>query len=58
MRAISRYQLAPLLIMAAILGTGLSAHLSASAAPHSAVTVAGPYCPAGTNWDDILKACV
>lgn len=58
MRAITRSRLAPLFIAAAILTTGLSANLAVgAAAPHPA-TAAFPYCPAGTNWDDIQRACV
>lgn len=58
MRAITRSRLAPLFIAAAILTTGLSAHLAVGATAHHPATEAGPYCPAGTNWDDILQACV
>lgn len=60
MRAITRSRLAPLFIAAAILATGLSADMAASATTHhQAATVAAPSsCPAGTNWDDKLQECV
>lgn len=58
MRAITRSRLAPLFIAAAILTTGLSAHLAAGATTHRTATEAGPSCPAGTNWDDTLQRCV
>jgi len=57
MRAITRSRLAPLLVAAAILTTGLSASLAAATTHHTA-TEATPPCPAGTNWDDHLQACV
>jgi hypothetical protein len=59
MRAITRSRLAPLFIAAAILTAGMSAQLAiAGTTPHHTATEAGPYCPAGTNWDDILQQCV
>lgn len=60
MRAITRSRLALLLIAAAVVTTGLSANLAAAgAASHRVATEAGPpYCPNGTNWDDILQKCV
>lgn len=58
MRAITRSRLAPLLVAAAILTTGLSASLAADATTHHTATEATPICPAGTNWDDHLQACV
>ena len=44
---------------AAILAAGPAAH-HAAAPDHQArpVVAAGPYCPAGTNWNDILHACI
>jgi hypothetical protein len=59
MRAITRSRLAPLILAAAVLTTGLSAHLAMAGptTPRTA-TEAGPYCPGGTNWDDILQRCV
>ncbi len=58
MRAITRSRLASIVIAAAVITTGLSAHLAATDLPHRTATEAGPYCPAGTNWDDILQRCV
>ena len=60
MRAITRSRIAPLLLAGAILTTGLSAaHLAMTGtATHRTGTEAGPYCPNGTNWDDILGRCV
>jgi hypothetical protein len=58
MRAIRRYSLVPLAVVAAILGASLSAHFSVTAPAHRVVTVAGPQCPGGTNWDDALQSCV
>jgi len=60
MRAITRSRLAPLFVAAAILTTGLSAHLAlaGTTTPHRTATEAGPICPNGTNWDDILQMCV
>ncbi|HET9898777.1 MAG TPA: hypothetical protein VFQ44_27970 [Streptosporangiaceae bacterium] len=58
MRAITRSRLAPFFIAAALVSTGLSAHLATGATQHRAATEAGPWCPAGTNWDDILQACI
>jgi uncharacterized membrane protein len=58
MRARSRYRLAPLVVAAAILSAVLPTHVGASAAVHRTVTLAGPYCPAGTNWDDAIQTCI
>ena len=58
MRAIARTRLAPLAFAAAILVTGLAAHAHVGASAHRTVTEAGPYCPGGTNWDDILQRCI
>jgi len=58
MHAPSRYRLAPLVAAAAILSAVLSAQVSAGAAVHHTVTLAGPYCAAGTNWDDAIHACI
>lgn len=58
MRAIARTRLAPLAFAAAILVTGLAAQAHVAAASHRTATEAGPYCPAGTNWDDILQRCI
>lgn len=58
MRAITRSRLAPLLIAAAILTTGLSADLAVGATTHHTATEATPICPSGTNWDDTLQQCV
>lgn len=59
MRAITRSRLAPLFVAAAILTTGLSAHLAAGPTAHHPTTVAASLgCPAGTNWDDVLQKCV
>lgn len=60
MRAITRSRLTPVLLAAAFLTTGLSAHLMSASAvtAHRAGVEAGPICPAGTNWDDILLRCV
>jgi hypothetical protein len=57
MRVIRRLCLAPLaLAAAAAIATG-PAHLG-GAASHPAHALAGPLCPAGSNWDNILKRCV
>lgn len=58
MRALRRSVLAFLFIAAASLSAGASAHLGAAPAAHRTVALAGPICPNGTNWDDILHACV
>lgn len=59
MRAITRSRIAPLILAGAILTTGLSAHLAmAGTTSHRTGTEAGPYCPNGTNWDDVLQRCV
>jgi hypothetical protein len=62
MRAITRSLITPLILAGAVLTTGLAAHQAmAGAASGTSVrtaTEAGPYCPLGTNWDDILQRCV
>jgi hypothetical protein len=58
MRAIGRYLLAPLFIAAVFGSAGVSAHTGAVSTAHSRVQLADPICPAGTNWDDVLQACV
>jgi|HubBroStandDraft_5_1064220.scaffolds.fasta_scaffold427454_2 hypothetical protein len=57
MPALSRRLLAPMLIAAAI---AAGAHAYSMAAPKAQghQLMAGPICPAGTNWDDGIKACV
>lgn len=56
MRALSRNFLAPLIMAAAVLTAG-PAYLAASGpVAHSAAMSKG--CPAGTNWDTVLQACV
>jgi hypothetical protein len=59
MRALWRHCLAPLILTAAVLFTGGPAHFAAVAATHpSGAAIAVPICPAGTNWDDAVRACV
>lgn len=56
MRALTRHFVAPLIIAAAV-ATGAHLHqLTLPAAPPHPV-LAGPTCPAGTNWDDGIQAC-
>lgn len=57
MRAITRIVLAPAAIAAAVLVTAPVAHFAAQAPVHSRTTLAGPICPQGTNWDDVLGIC-
>ncbi len=57
MRAIRRQILTPVIVAAAIFSAGSAVHLM-TAQPAHASSVAGPICPAGTNWDDLLHACV
>jgi hypothetical protein len=59
MRALQRNLLVPLFAAAAIVAGGAATHVMTSApATHARTAIAGPICPAGTNWDDILQACV
>ena len=63
MRAITRSLITPLILAGAVLTTGLAAHQAlASAASgtsyRTATEACPPYCPLGTNWDDILQRCV
>jgi len=62
MRALKRHVLVPVFVAAAIVSGGAAAHLATtpatSPAAHSVRTIAGPICPAGTNWDDALQMCV
>ena len=58
MRALRRYLLVPLFIAAALAAGGVSAHQALTPATHAVTSVADPICPAGTNWDDALQACV
>jgi hypothetical protein len=56
MRALWRHRLAPLVVAAAFLSAGMSAHLAAAAPAHPSAAVFRD-CPAGTNWDHIAQTC-
>ena len=61
MRALWRNCLAPLVVAIAVLFAGAPAHLAAVAPaqqPSGAITLAYHFCPEGTNWDNVLQACV
>jgi hypothetical protein len=59
MRALPRYFVAPLVLVAAALFVGAPTHFAAASVAHPGVHKVLPGdCPAGTNWDDILQACV
>ncbi|HEY7144273.1 MAG TPA: hypothetical protein VH637_08500 [Streptosporangiaceae bacterium] len=58
MRALCRYCLTPVLLTAAVLAAGGSAPASATTAHQASSAVASQTCPFGTNWDDVLHACV
>jgi hypothetical protein len=59
MRAIGRLCLAHLVIGAAVILTGAPSHpAAASAATQTLSAHTGSICPAGTNWDNVLHACV
>jgi len=59
MRALPRYFVAPLVLAAAALFAGAPVHFAAASVAHPSVHKVLPSdCPAGTNWDDILHACV
>jgi hypothetical protein len=56
MRALRRHFLAPLLMAAAVLS---AAPIALAAAPAASASVAhSRACPAGTNWDSSVQACV
>ncbi|HET7014060.1 MAG TPA: hypothetical protein VFI65_09120 [Streptosporangiaceae bacterium] len=57
MHTIKRYVLAPTVAVAAAFVAVPVAHAAASSAAHSQISLAGPICPQGTNWDNILKTC-
>ena len=55
MRALWRHSLAPLIVAAAVLGSGAPAY---SAVAASAAPAAVHFCPNGTHWDDVTHTCV
>ena len=55
MRARWRRVLAPLIMAAAILSAGASAHLAGAAPAHHGSPLAD--CPPGTNWNHITQTC-
>jgi hypothetical protein len=57
MRALRRYLLAPLAIVAAVLVAAAGPGHHSSAPARSGVALAHG-CPGGTNWDTIKQACV
>jgi hypothetical protein len=57
MPAIKRYVLAPMVVAAAAFVAVPVAHVAASSAAHPRISLAGPICPQGTNWDNILQTC-
>lgn len=57
MPAIKRYVLAPMVVAAAAFVAVPVAHVAASSAAHPRISLAGPICPQGTNWDDVLGVC-
>ncbi|HUA28491.1 MAG TPA: hypothetical protein VMC03_06370 [Streptosporangiaceae bacterium] len=57
MRAVRRLFVAPLVLAAAAAIAAGPAHLDSTAAHHAQV-LAGPQCPAGSNWDNVLQRCV
>ncbi|HET7014064.1 MAG TPA: hypothetical protein VFI65_09140 [Streptosporangiaceae bacterium] len=57
MRAITRYVLAPAAIAAAVFVAAPAAHFGGYSPAHSRTSLAGPICPQGTNWDDVLGIC-
>jgi hypothetical protein len=60
MRSHWRHRLAGLVAAIAVaIGLAIgSAQLATASAPASGVPMAGPICPAGTHWDNVLHACV
>lgn len=64
MRALRRHLPALLIAPAAVLVAGLPVHPAgtpahpAAAAAHAIVKIVPRDCPAGTNWDNALQACV
>ncbi len=57
MHAIKRYVLAPAVVAAAAFFAVPVAHLAANSATAARISIAGPICPMGTNWDNILQVC-
>jgi len=57
MRTIRRLALAPLALAAAAAIAAGPAHPGGTAAHHTQ-PLAGPICPAGSNWDNVLHRCV
>jgi hypothetical protein len=57
MRGITRYVLGPTAIAAAVFVATPVAHFDVYSPAHSRISLAGPICPQGTNWDDVLGVC-
>jgi len=57
MHAIKRFVLAPTVVAAAAFVAVPMAHLAAYPAAHPRISLAGPICPQGTNWDNIIQTC-
>ncbi len=57
MHAIKRYILAPTVVAAAAFVAVPMARFPAYSAAHPRISLAGPICPQGTNWDNILHTC-
>jgi hypothetical protein len=57
MHAIKRYVLAPAVVAAAAFVAVPVAHLGGYSAAPARISLAGPICPQGTNWDNILGGC-
>jgi hypothetical protein len=57
MRAIRRLCLAPIILATAATIAAGPAHQNGHVA-HASSRVAAYYCPAGSNWDNILQRCV
>ncbi len=57
MRALMRCVLAPGAIAAAVFAATPVAHFGVYAPAHSPIPLAGPICPLGTHWDDVLGLC-
>jgi hypothetical protein len=53
-----RHRLAGLVAaIAVMLAAGPVAYHAAEPAQHAGAALADPFCPAGTNWNNVLHAC-
>ena len=58
MLAFRRHLLVPLFIAVAIASGGAAGHATTIPPAHAIARIADPICPASTNWDALLRACV